>query len=162
MFGASEFGSNGGRRLAVLGDVEIGRAVGIVRVLQFLGEEKLPHPRRRTSPSHGSAGGGSGSGARQGRLRLGGIAAAMIEASARFGSFSPPCPVSTVRVTSKRGYSDGRPRHDEFHARARRHADVIAPDALRRAAIGAVHRHAVDGDDVRALRASPNSTARFR
>ena len=52
---------------------------------------------------------------------------AIIVAIARFGSFSPPAPVSTVRVTSSAGTSRRRTFHDELNARPGRNADVRVP-----------------------------------
>ena len=49
-------------------------------------------------------------------------------------------------------HSRGRPRDHEFHARARRHTDVIAPlDGVRRIAI-LIEGHSVDGHDAELLR----------
>jgi len=55
-----------------------------------------------TFPSHGCMGGGSGTGDEASfDFGSGASAAAVIVASMRFGSFSPPRPVSTVRVTRR-------------------------------------------------------------
>src|SRR5580658_206747 len=57
-----------------------------------------------TLPNQGSAVGGSGSGAATSVERGSGASdAGVIVASMRFGSFSPPTPGSTVRVTSNPG-----------------------------------------------------------
>ena len=73
-------------------------------------------------------------------------------ASMRFGSFSPPTPVSTVRVTRRPGNAGGRAGDDEFDAAAGRDSDVILPaDEISGGSVG-VERNAVERDDAELLR----------
>ena len=92
MFGTLELRIEGRRRLAIHGDVEGRGAVGILRDLSSFSEKYSLRTRTgATLPSQGSAAGGSGSGLAVSRARGSGASgAATMEASARFGSFSPP------------------------------------------------------------------------
>src|SRR5271170_4441217 len=116
------------RRLAFLGNVKIRRTIRVFGVLKFLGEIEASHPDRLDVAKPGKRG------QRQwlrerGKLRLwlGGICGRKNGGERPVRIVFTTLPGIDSPCNEERGYPDGRPLYNEFHASARRHTDVIDP-----------------------------------
>ena len=116
------------RFLAFDGEVELDGAGGVVGIGELLGEVQSADATGAHVPSHACSAEGeaavraaSVSAARAHRLRR-----AMV-ASTRLGSFSPPGPVSTLRVTRSPDTPSGGAVDDEFDPGSGRNAEVSLP-----------------------------------
>jgi hypothetical protein len=115
-----------------------------------------------TSPSHASLGAGSGA-CEVGSVERGASASgeAMIDASARFGSFSPPLSGVDAARHEQARHAARRCVDDEFRACTRRYPDVIDPgDGWGSFCRGT--RNAVDATMPSGCGVRSNNTARFK